>query len=190
MENNPDLVIMGLGNPGPKYSGTRHNAGFWLADSIAKLLSIEVERRHKSVRIGEGTLGDSRIVIAKQRTYVNKSGQAAEYLLDRYNINSQRLLVAYDDIHLPQGKVRLRASGSAGGHNGIRSVMSSMNTQDFPRIRIGVGSPDPGDDQIGYVLGRPSCQQMCQIHSAIDQGIEAIACMLDEGIGAAMSKFN
>ena len=187
---NPDLVIMGLGNPGPKYSGTRHNAGFWFADCIAKLLNIEVERRHKSVRIGEGTLGDSRVVIAKPRTYMNKSGQAAEYLLARYTINSQRLLVAYDDIHLPQGKVRLRAGGSAGGHNGMRSVIAALHTQDFPRIRIGVGSPDPGDDQIEYVLGRPPCQEMCQIYSAIDRGIDAIACMLNEGIDAAMSKFN
>ena len=190
MENNPDLVIMGLGNPGPEYSGTRHNAGFWFANCIAKLQDIKVERRHKSVRIGEGTLGDSLIVIAKPRTYVNKSGQAAEYLLDRYSIDPQRLLVAYDDIHLSPGKVRLRASGSAGGHNGMRSVISSMNTQDFPRIRIGVGSPEPGDDQIGYVLGEPSCQEMLQIDAAIDQGIRAIACILDEGIDAAMSEFN
>jgi len=187
---NPDLVIMGLGNPGPKYSGTRHNAGFWFADSIAKLLNIEVERRHKSVRIGEGTLGGSRVVIAKPRTYVNKSGQAAEYLLDRYSINAQKLLVAYDDIHLPPGKIRLRASGSAGGHNGMRSVISSMNTQDFPRIRIGVGSQEPGDDQIGYVLGEPSCQEMLQIDEAIEQGIKAVGCILDEGIDASMSEFN
>lgn len=187
---NPDLVIMGLGNPGPKYSGTRHNAGFWFADCIAKLLNIEVERRHKSVRIGEGTLGDSRVVIAKPRTYMNKSGQAAEYLLDRYSINAQKLLVAYDDIHLPPGKIRLRASGSAGGHNGMRSVISSMNTQDFPRIRIGVGSQEPGDDQIGYVLGEPSSQEMLQIDAAIEQGIKAVARILDEGIDASMSEFN
>lgn len=185
-----ELVIVGLGNPGPEYSLTRHNAGFWLIDRIADQTGIKIRRLHKTVHGGEGKLGESSIALARPRTFVNKSGDAVRYLLVRYQIPPEKLLIAYDDIHIPVGKLRLRSGGSAGGHNGMKSVISAVNTTEFPRIRIGVGEPSEGEDQIGYVLGRPEPTDKQLIADSIDTGISAITLMLNTGIDGAMSEFN
>lgn len=185
-----ELVVVGLGNPGPEYSLTRHNAGFWLIDRIADQMEIKIRRLHKSVHAGVGKLGEFPIVLARPRTFVNKSGDAVRYLLARYQIPPGKLLIAYDDIHIPVGKLRLRAGGSAGGHNGMKSVISAVNTTEFPRIRIGVGGPAEGEDQIGYVLGRPEPTDKQLIADSIDTGISAITLMLNAGIDGAMSEFN
>ena len=128
-------AIVGLGNPGPKYAETRHNIGFWFIDLLAKKHSVQLERKHKTSIIGECMIEGQRVILVKPRTFVNLSGQSVEYLLARYSITLDKLLIVYDDISLPAGKLRLRPEGSAGGHNGIRSIIGSTKSQDFPRMR-------------------------------------------------------
>ena len=130
------------------------------------------------------------IILAKSRTFVNVSGDAAEYLITRYQIELSQLLVVYDDIHLPVSRMRLRAQGSAGGHNGIRSIIAAVHSQDFPRIRIGVGSPESGVDQVGYVLGTPDSYEKESIDHAISKAVTSVRVILNEGIDIAMNKFN
>jgi PTH1 family peptidyl-tRNA hydrolase len=188
--HDPQLLIVGIGNPGPKYQQTRHNAGFWVVDFIVDSLKLKLKRNHKSTLLAEGSLGGTNIVVAKPRTYVNLSGESAEYLLSRYSLSTQKLLVVYDDIHIEAGKMRLRASGSAGGHNGMRSIINSLNTQDFPRLRIGVGSPDTEEDQIEYVLGKPTMFEREAILKCVADAMDCVETLLTENIDVAMDRFN
>ena len=186
----PDLVILGIGNPGPQYANTRHNVGFWFIDQIAEQEGIELKRQKNLVRTSRIQLDNRSIILAKSRTFVNVSGDAAEYLITRYQIELSQLLVVYDDIHLPVSRMRLRAQGSAGGHNGIRSIIAAVHSQDFPRIRIGVGSPESGVDQVGYVLGTPDSNEKESIDHAISKAVTSVGVILNEGIDIAMNKFN
>ncbi len=186
----PDLVILGIGNPGPQYANTRHNVGFWFIDHIAEQEGIELKRQKNLVRTSRIQLDNRSIILAKSRTFVNVSGDAAEYLITRYQIELSQLLVVYDDIHLPVSRMRLRAQGSAGGHNGIRSIIAAVHSQDFPRIRIGVGSPESGVDQVGYVLGTPDSNEKESIDHAISKAVTSVGVILNEGIDIAMNKFN
>ena len=186
----PDLVILGIGNPGPQYANTRHNVGFWFIDHIADQEGIELKRQKNLVRTSRIQLDNRSIILAKSRTFVNVSGDAAEYLITRYQIELSQLLVVYDDIHLPVSRMRLRARGSAGGHNGIRSIIAAVHSQDFPRIRIGVGSPESGVDQVGYVLGTPDSNEKESIDHAISKAVTSVSVILNEGIDIAMNKFN
>ncbi len=186
----PDLVILGIGNPGPQYANTRHNVGFWFIDQIAEQEGIEIKRQKNLVRTSRIQLDNRSIILAKSRTFVNVSGDAAEYLITRYQIELSQLLVVYDDIHLPVSRMRLRAQGSAGGHNGIRSIIAAVHSQDFPRIRIGVGSPESGVDQVGYVLGTPDSNEKESIDHAISKAVTSVGVILNEGIDIAMNKFN
>ena len=186
----PDLVILGIGNPGPQYANTRHNVGFWFIDQIAEQEGIELKRQKNLVRTSRIQLDNRSIILAKSRTFVNVSGDAAEYLITRYQIELSQLLVVYDDIHLPVSRMRLRAQGSAGGHNGIRSIIAAVHSQDFPRIRIGVGSPESGVDQVGYVLGTPNSYEKESIDHAISKAVTSVRVILNEGIDIAMNKFN
>lgn len=186
----PDLVILGIGNPGPQYANTRHNVGFWFIDQIAEQEGIELKRQKNLVRTSRIQLDNRSIILAKSRTFVNVSGDAAEYLITRYQIELSQLLVVYDDIHLPVSRMRLRAQGSAGGHNGIRSIIAAVHSQDFPRIRIGVGSPESGVDQVGYVLGTPDGNEKESIDHAISKAVTSVSVILNEGIDIAMNKFN
>ena len=186
----PDLVILGIGNPGPKYASTRHNVGFWFIDQLVEQEGVELKRQNNLVRASSIQLNNSSVVLAKSRTFVNVSGDAAEYLITRHQIKLSQLLVVYDDIHLPVGRMRLRGQGSAGGHNGIRSIIAGVHSQSFPRIRIGVGSPESGVDQIGYVLGTPDSDEKELIGKAISKAVGSVKAILDEGIDVAMNKFN
>ena len=186
----PDLVILGIGNPGPKYANTRHNVGFWFIDQLVEQEGVDLKRQNNLVRASSIQLDNSSVVLAKSRTFVNVSGDAAEYLITRHQIKLSQLLVVYDDIHLPVGRRRLRGQGSAGGHNGIRSIIAGVHSQSFPRIRIGVGSPESGVDQIGYVLGTPDRDEKELIGNAISKAVSSVRAILDEGIDVAMNKFN
>ena len=186
----PDLVILGIGNPGPQYANTRHNVGFWFIDHIAEQEGIELKGQKNLVRTSRIQLDNRSIILAKSRTFVNVSGAAAEYLITRYQIELSQLLVVYDDIHLPVSRMRLRARGSAGGHNGIRSIIAAVHSRDFPRIRIGVGSPESGVDQVGYVLGTPDGNEKESIDHAISKAVTSVSVILNEGIDIAMNKFN
>ena len=186
----PSLVIVGLGNPGPRYARTRHNVGFWCIDRLAASHAIDVRRRHRTSLIGEGTIGDSRVVLAKPRTFVNLSGDAVRYLLARYRVSPEDVLVVCDDVALDPGKIRLRPSGSAGGHNGLKSIIEALGTQQFPRLRVGIGRPADGGDQIGFVVGTMSQAEQQVADAAVACAAEAVASVLADGIERAMNRFN
>lgn len=186
----PKLIIVGLGNPGEEYAGSRHNVGFWCVDRIAEEHSISLSRRNRSALLGEGVIEGHPVALAKPRTFVNRSGEAITYLLARFRVSPGELLVIYDDIALPLGKIRLRPEGSAGGHNGIKSITQAIGTQDFPRLRVGVGAPPPGSDQIGYVLGSIPDDDMEVANAAVDRVAQAVASVLADGIDTTMNRFN
>jgi PTH1 family peptidyl-tRNA hydrolase len=186
----PGLIIVGLGNSGPEYRNTRHNAGFWCIDWLARRHGIKMARGHRTTHLGEGEIVGQRVVLSKPRTFVNRTGQAAAYLLARYRVKRDRLLFVYDDTALPPGKIRLRPEGSAGGHNGIKSIISSLGTQEFARLRIGVGQPESSAGRINHVLGefRPDDKRL--VVDAIERAAEAIATILTDGVNEAMNRHN
>jgi PTH1 family peptidyl-tRNA hydrolase len=186
----PALIVVGLGNPGPKYAPTRHNAGFWCIDRFAARHGIVMSRSHQTALLGEGVVNGKRVVLAKPRTFVNRSGEAVRYLMARYGVPIDRMLIVYDDIALAPGRIRLRARGSAGGHNGIKSVIEAASTQEFPRLRIGVGAPGSESDQIGHVLGVLSADEQKAVDDAIERAADSIEAVLSSGIDSAMNVYN
>ena len=186
----PKLVVVGMGNPGSEYANTRHNAGFWCIDRIADDHSISLSRRNRSALVGEGVIEGRPVALAKPRTFVNRSGQAIVYLLARYRISPADLLVIYDEADLPLGKIRLRPAGSAGGHHGVKSIIEAIGTEDFPRLRLGIGPPPAGTDQVAYVLGAMSEKEQEVANDAVQRAAEAVVGVLTEGITATMNRFN
>ena len=186
----PSLIVVGLGNPEPRYEKTPHNVGFWCVELLAKRHALTLNRAHRTTRLAEGELEGYRVALARPRTYVNRTGDAVKYLLARFRVTRERLLIISDDIALPPGKIRLRTRGTAGGHNGIRSVIETLGTEDFARLRIGVGQPPSGSDQIGYLLKEMQPDQRRQVEEAVDRAADAVACVLTEGITEAMNRFN
>jgi PTH1 family peptidyl-tRNA hydrolase len=186
----PDLIVVGLGNPEPHYARTRHNAGWWLIDLLAKKHGIEVGRAHSTTRLGVRTVGQHTVALAKPRTHVNGSGAAVRYLLARFRTAQDRLLIVYDETALPPGKLRLRPRGSAAGHNGIKSIIETLGNQDFARLRIGVGRPPPGGDMVGWVLGEMSAEDQELVDDAIFRAADSILYLLEEGVDRAMNKVN
>ena len=194
----PDLIVVGLGNPEPHYLNTRHNAGWWLVDALAERHGVEILRAHSTARLGVGkTRGDETgresraIALAKPRTHVNGSGEAVRYLLARFGVSQDRLLVVYDEAALPPGKLRLRPKGGAAGHNGVKSIIAALGgSQDFARLRIGIGRPEPGGDMVGWALGEPSSEDRKLIDDAVARGADAVLTVLHEGVETAMSRFN
>ncbi len=186
----PDLIVVGLGNPGPRYARTRHNAGWWLVDLLAKKYGIEVGRAHSVTRLGIGAIGNHTVALAKPRTHVNGSGAAVRYLLARFRTTQERLLIVYDETALPPGRLRLRPRGGAAGHNGIKSIIETLGNQDFARLRIGVGRPPPGGDMIGWVLGEMSSEDQELVDDAIARAADSILYLLDEGVDRTMNRMN
>jgi PTH1 family peptidyl-tRNA hydrolase len=187
---NYEWMIIGLGNPGERYAETRHNIGFKVINKIAKMYNIRVNKSRYQAKIGTGNIEGINVVLAKPQTFVNLSGEAVKILSERYNILSERLIIIYDDIHLPVGKLRIRSSGSSGGHNGVQSIINHINTQQFPRIRIGIGTPAKGENMADYVLARFKEDEREIINNAVEQAVEAIATIITCDIQAAMNKYN
>ena len=186
----PSLIVVGLGNPGPEYARTRHNMGFWCVDRVARDHAITLSRRHRSALVGEGVIEGHRVVLAKPRTFVNRSGRAITYLLARYRVSPQDMLVICDDLALPLGRIRLRPEGSAGGHNGIKSIVEAVGTQEFLRLRVGIGSPPAGSDRIEHVLGDMSDDEIEKADEAVERAAQAVASVLTDGMTVAMNRFN
>jgi PTH1 family peptidyl-tRNA hydrolase len=186
----PSLIVVGLGNPEPRFEKTPHNVGFWCVELLAERHALTLNRAHRTTRLAEGEIEGYTVALSRPRTYVNRTGEAVSYLLARYRVTRERLLIISDDIALPPGKIRLRPRGTAGGHNGIRSVIEALGTGDFARLRIGVGQPPPGSDQIGYLLGEMEPDQRRQVEEAVDRAADAVACVLTDGITEAMNRFN
>ena len=183
-------LIVGLGNPGPRYADTRHNVGWRALDLLAGQLRIPVNERRPKAVLGVGYAGGRRVVLAKPRTYMNNSGEAVEYLLARFGGGAPGLLVIYDEMALPPGRIRLRAAGSDAGHNGIRSIIQAVGGVGFPRLRIGIGGPPPGIDPRDYVLGGFADDEAEVIAGAVERAAAAARCVLEEDIDAAMNRFN
>ena len=186
----PEMIVVGLGNPGDRYRDTRHNIGFWCVDRLAGDHGIKLSRRQRRALIGEGVIEGRRIVLARPRTYVNRSGEAVAYLLTRYAVSPGQLLVVYDDMDLPLGKLRLRPSGSAGGHNGVKSIIDVVGSREFPRLRLGIGRPADGVHQVEHVLGTMSPDDRRGIDEAVERAADAVASVISEGITEAMNRFN
>ncbi|MDJ0508730.1 MAG: aminoacyl-tRNA hydrolase [Crocosphaera sp.] len=187
----PQLII-GLGNPEKKYEKTRHNIGFEVVDTLAeKWQLIWKENRRFQGLIAEGT-GPNRqkIYLLKPLTYMNRSGQSVRAVTDWYKLQSSDVLVIYDDMDLPMGKMRMRLSGSAGGHNGMKSIIAHLGGQNFPRLRIGIGKSNQTDNTISHVLGRFSPEERTIINKAFPLVVDAIEMSLKEGIEKSMSLFN
>lgn len=185
-------VIVGLGNPEDKYDKTRHNIGFEMVDYLANKWGLTWQKNPKfNALFTEGiTPNRHKIKLVKPLTYMNNSGQAVRAVLDWYKLKSDSLLVIYDDMDLPLGKIRLRLSGSAGGHNGIKSIIAHVNTQDFPRFRLGIGKSNHKDHTIGHVLGKFSTAETDIINQLKILVEDAIAFSLTEGIEKTMSIYN
>ena len=184
------LIVVGLGNPGAKYTSTRHNVGFRFIDLLAKKTEIRLNDRRAKAVLGQGRIAGQEVVLAKPRTFMNNSGEGIEYLLARCGGRPSELLVVYDEMALPTGRIRLRASGSHAGHNGIRSIISSVQTDAFPRLRIGVGPPNQGGPSVPHVLGKFSKEEEPLIAQAVQDAVAAVQCMLEENIDVAMNRFN
>ncbi len=183
-------LIIGLGNPGPKYRNTRHNLGYDCVDLIAEKWRIcNMERRAKAA-LRRGRWAGQELVLAKPRTFMNSSGEAVSYLLDRFTVDLADLLVIYDDMQLPLGRLRVRPKGSDGGHKGIRSIINALRTDNIPRVRLGIGCLPEGEDPVDYVLGRFSQEDSLVLNRALESAVDAAECWLEEGIDAAMNRFN
>lgn len=187
-ERETPLVIVGLGNPGPKYAGTRHNAGFMCVDRLAERAGISLNDKRKSAVLGEGRLAGKRIVLVKPRTFMNISGEAVRYAMDRYRVRPESVLIVLDDLDLPLGRIRMRASGGSGGHNGLNSINSALGTQDYARLRIGIGRPQ--GQTVGYVLGAFTPEEAPEAESAIARAADAAEAWLTHGVNYAMDQFN
>lgn len=158
------FIIVGLGNPTPEYEGTRHNVGFEVIDALARKYNIDVDTKKHRAYIGKGMIEGQKVILAKPQTYMNLSGESVRSLLDYYKVDEeQELLVIYDDISLGVGQIRIRAKGSAGGHNGIKNIIAHLGGQVFPRIKVGVGEKPPKWDLADYVLGHFSKEEQEQM---------------------------
>ena len=187
-----DLLVVGLGNPGDGYANTRHNVGFQVASKLAKRARLEFAIKSAESRIAEGGLGTAKIAIARPQTFMNDSGKAVRKLLDRYRIEPSSMLVVYDDIDLPLGKVRIREKGGPGTHNGMRSIISVVG-EGFPRIRLGVAPADPTaeiGDLAEYVLSPFAADERADADRAVERAAEAAEVAIRDGVRKAMDRFN
>ncbi len=186
----PTRLIVGLGNPGAEYAHTRHNVGFWTVDLLAQRHGIALKTRRHQSKLGVGLIRAVPVVLAKPQTYMNLSGEAVRALLQAYALPPERLLVVFDDIWLPVGAVRVRAKGSAGGHNGMKSILAALGTESFPRVRVGIGQPPEGIDLADYVLSPPTPEERRLLEAAIQRAADACEAWLTEPIEQVMNLFN
>ncbi|HEC97455.1 MAG TPA: aminoacyl-tRNA hydrolase [Nitrospirae bacterium] len=181
-------VIVGLGNPGRKYSGTRHNIGFRVIDSLSKRLSVVFTEKKKYIT-GEGLYKDNRLILVKPLTYMNLSGVAVREVLRMRNCPAERLIAVHDDLDLPVGRIRIRERGSSGGHRGIQSIIESIGTNEFIRVKIGVGRSPEIPAEV-YVLKKFSPQERELIDEAVESASDAVLSVIDKGVSGAMTEYN
>jgi len=182
-------LIVGLGNPGVRYHRSRHNVGFMIVGQFADDHELSFSRKRFNAQIAEGNVGDQRVMLAKPQTFMNLSGEAVGKLFAFYKIAPHDLLVVYDDLDLPLGKMRLRPKGGAGGHHGMESIIARIGTSDFPRLRLGIGRPTP-DADVDHVLGNFESDERELMDETFDRAVDAIDTWLAHGLDAAMNKFN
>lgn len=184
------FLIVGLGNPGVEYAATRHNIGFDMITYLSDKYNIPVNSREGKALVGKGILASEKVMLAQPQTYMNLSGESVRALMDYYKIDIEDLLVIYDDISLDVGQIRMRGKGSAGGHNGIKSIIQHTGTQEFARIKIGVGQKPEGGDLVKHVLGRFSREEDGMFRDVFALAEEGLLAWLQEDMKSAMNKVN
>jgi len=182
-------MVVGLGNPGDEYVNTRHNIGFKVIDSLAEALKTDVKKRKFGARLGFGEFADKKLILLKPWQFMNRSGQAVATAVGFYKLGLSDLLVVTDDMMLSPGSLRIRAKGSAGGHNGLADVIEKLGTEGFSRLRIGIGQSGK-EDAVDFVLDKPTEADRLLLDEVIERSREAILCWVEYGIEAAMNKFN
>ena len=189
--NKKTLLIVGLGNPGEKYAHTRHNAGFDVMSRLEKYYGVQLKRKFLlQGQTAEITDGETKSVLCEPLTFMNKSGECVRRLLARFKVPQEQMLVIFDDIDLPPGKVRVRKNGGAGTHNGMRSIANCLGKTDFPRIRVGTGDRPAGGDLAAWVLGHPAPEEKEKMEAAFDKAAEAALVWVRDGIEKAMQEGN
>ena len=189
--NSVSWLLVFLGNPGPRYDHTRHNAGFLACDALAKKLGVSVRRARFKALTATAALGGQQVLLMKPQTYMNLSGEAVQQAARFYKIPADHVLVVSDEISLPFGRLRIRTKGSAGGHNGLKNIIAHLGTDAFPRVRIGVGSPPhPDYDMADWVLAVPRNEDAVVYSDAVQRAAEAVECYVTEGPERAMNRFN
>ena len=183
-------IIAGLGNPSKEYEKTRHNAGFDTIDLLAEKLGIDLTEKKHRAYCGKGMIGTEKVLLLKPQTFMNNSGESLRDAADFYKVEPEQILVIYDDISLEPGQLRIRMKGSAGGHNGIKSIIAHLKTQDFPWIKIGVGAKPERMDLADYVLSRFSPAEREKMEESFREGAEAVITFLKDGKDAAMNQYN
>ena len=184
-------LIVGLGNPGRKYEKTRHNIGFMVVDRLADIIGLTAEEKKFNAFIGHGRINEEKVILVKPQTYMNLSGDAVQALLGWYKLDASRLLVIYDDLDLPCGRIRLRPGGGTGGHRGMESIIVSIGDDSFPRVRVGIGKPASEKvATVNFVLGQIGGEEGELLLEAVDLAAEAVICLVREGVDQAMNIYN
>lgn len=183
-------LIVGLGNPGRDYAGTRHNIGFGVITRLSDKYNIALRSREHKALCGKGIIGGEKVLLAEPQTFMNLSGESVRSIADYYKIPPEDIIVAYDDIDLEVGRIRVRRKGSAGGHNGIKNIISHLGTDEFARVRVGVGAKPEGGDLARHVLGRFSRAEERVISEVLDLAVLAVEEILSSGVESSMNRFN
>lgn len=184
-------IIVGLGNPGKQYEHTRHNVGFDTIDVLAERYHISVDAKKHKALYGKGLIEGNKVILAKPQTYMNLSGESVRELIDFYKIDeTEELIVIYDDISLDPGQLRLRAKGSAGGHNGIKNIIAHLGGQEFKRVKVGVGEKPKGYDLADYVLSRFPKEEREKVDAALERAADAAVKIITDDMAAAMNEYN
>lgn len=183
-------LVVGLGNPGETYDGTRHNLGFMVLDRLAARYQTFVDIKKKKSMIGRFRLGKERVMLLKPQTFVNLSGEAVLYMASFLRVMPENIIVVCDDVNLPLGKIRVRKYGSSGGHNGIKSLIQFLRSDNFPRVRVGVGAPPDCEKLENWVLGKFPPEEISEVEKAVDRACDAIEMLVTGDVEQAMSQFN
>ena len=184
------FLIVGLGNPGKKYDNTRHNVGFDTIDVLSNKFGIKVNKLRFKALIGEGAMQDKRVVLVKPQTFMNLSGESVREAVEWYKMPLKNLIIIYDDIDIPLGKIRIRPKGSSGSHNGMKSVIYQIQSDEFPRVRIGIDKPPENWDLADYVLSKFNEKEREVINNSIERAAEAVVTIIKSRIEMAMNSYN
>jgi len=183
-------LIVGLGNPESEYAKTRHNMGFCVINKLANQFQIDMTKTKFNSLYGTGIINGEKVVLLKPQTYMNLSGEAVKAFWDYYKLNLEDLVVIYDDIEIEKGIIRIRKKGSSGNHNGMKSIISNLQSEEFTRIRVGIGKPEHSNDIINYVIGKISDEEQERLEPGIEMAKEATIELIKSGVDIAMNKFN
>lgn len=183
-------IVVGLGNPGREYENTRHNAGFIVIDKLANKYNIDINKEKHKALVGMGIIEGEKVILVKPQTFMNLSGEAVREIVDFYKEDIKNVIVIFDDIDLPVGTIRIKSKGSAGTHNGIKSIVKELSSQEFKRVKIGIGSPLGNMDLVNHVLGKFSNEEFETINISTNKAIDAVVTIIKDGILKAMNEYN